>query len=108
MRKSNRPIWLSGVALGVILAATACTQNSEPAADTSAQSTESIAPVTVADYVNNFRLIDNSGFSHELFYYSDVPATVIVAEAAVAIAQVHPDPDFQPTLAKRLPPCPAG
>lgn len=80
MRKSNRPIWLSGVALGVILAATACTQNSESAADTSAQSAESIAPVAVADYVNNFRLIDDSGFSHELFYYSDVPATVIVAQ----------------------------
>lgn len=35
--------------------------------------------VTVPDYADNFRLVDHTGVAHELHYYTDAPAIVLVS-----------------------------
>jgi mono/diheme cytochrome c family protein len=46
--------------------------------------TPAVTPVTAAAKAENFRLTDHRSYSHELFYYRDAPAIVLISHASGA------------------------
>tara|TARA_B100000678_G_scaffold64418_1_gene52545 strand:+ start:37337 stop:39412 length:2076 start_codon:yes stop_codon:yes gene_type:complete len=71
-----KTLLVTGVA-ATTLAVAGCGQQSQTQETAEAESTASTAPVKVAEFVPNFRLIDATGKNQELYYWQDVPAIVM-------------------------------
>ena len=81
MIRSIRSAGLTSVAAIALFSVASCGQSTSTSSDVSAEnSVESTTPVVLAEYASNFRLNDETGYAHELFYYADVPASVIVTQ----------------------------
>ena len=73
MSANFKSILFGSVAIGFTVAIAACSQQ------TSAPAAEAVS-VPVTSYVSNFRLVDQVGKGHELHYWTDVPAVVLISQ----------------------------
>lgn len=82
----------AGAALSVL--AVACSPSSSDAPQTAAEM-EAGPDVDVAEFADNFTLIDHKGDAHDLFYYADAPAVVIMTHGNGCPIMRGAGPDYQ-------------
>lgn len=67
--------------IAALIALAACSSETEQAAtDNATANRVTVAAADTKDYVDNFALLDHEGRSHELYYYQDAPAIVVMIQ----------------------------
>ncbi len=67
--------------IAALIALAACSSETEQAATDNATTNRVMAAAAeTKDYVDNFALLDHEGRSHELYYYQDAPAIVVMIQ----------------------------